>query len=186
MNQPEDKRCEKCGAGITAKHIIQRKAGLVQGVLLCPSCVEMKRRVALQARAAANQDSAAPPAAQPVTTAAPAPAKDEEDEVISLVSDDEMPTSKSQMIRSFAEGSTLGGAHHEDKLKRPIGGPRDAATRVRTFHCKLTDAGLANMDDLVNEWLDSHPDIYVKTVTSSIGVFESKTKEPHMFVAIFY
>ena len=45
---------------------------------------------------------------------------------------------------------------------------------------------LANMDDIVNEWLDKHPDVYVKTVTSSIGTFEAKKKEPHMFVCIFY
>jgi len=178
-----NKACQKCGTTITPNDIVQRKAGLVQGMLLCPSCVEMKRRVALQARAAASQTAAAS-APQATAVAKPAP-QDEADELITLVSDDEMPGSKSK-IRSFAEGSTLGGAHHDESLKRALGGPQDAATRVRTFHCKLTDAGLANMDDIMNEWLDKHPDVYIKNVTSSIGVFESKTKEPHLFVCVFY
>ncbi len=186
MDQTTNKTCEDCGGEITGEQIAQRKAGLVGGVLLCPGCVAKKRQAAVQARANATPAAAAPPA-QAVAAPAPRLTREEEaDEVISLVSDDEMPTSKSQMIRSFAEGSTLGGAHHDENLKRPLTGPKEAATRIRTFHCKLTDAGLANMDDIVNEWLDKHPDVYVKTVTSSIGTFESKKKEPHMFVCVFY
>lgn len=195
MNQPGNKRCHGCGGEITPAQIAERKAGLVQGVLLCPECVEEKRRAALQQRAAQATGDGAPPAAQAVPPAAQAvavpaaaPAKaEEEDEVISLVSDDEMPTSKSQMIRSFSEGSTLGGAHHESQLKRSLASSQEGATRIRTFHCKLTDAGLANMDDTINEWLDTHPDIYIKSCTSSLGIFEGgKVKEAHLFICLFY
>jgi hypothetical protein len=199
MNQTGNKRCHGCGGEITPAQIAERKAGLVQGVLLCPECVEEKRRAALQQRAAAQATaeagnspppaaSAVPLAAQAVAVPAASPARgDEEDEVISLVSDDEMPTSKSQKIRSFAEGSTLGGAHHDSNLKRALAGSQEGATRIRTFHCKLTDAGLANMDDIINEWLDGHPDIYIKSCTSSLGVFEGgKVKEAHLFICVFY
>ncbi len=182
MAQATNKTCQGCKAEITPAEIIDRRAGLVQGVLLCAKCVEAKRRQALQNRPTTPAASSPPPA----QLVSPPPPKAPEDELISLVSDDEMPTTKSQMIRSFAEGSTLGGAHHDSNLKRPIAGPNEPATRTRTFHGKLTDAGLANMDDMINEWLDRNPDIYVKHVSSSIGVFESKTKETHIFISIFY
>ncbi len=183
MTHAAKKTCEECGDDIAPEAIIQRKAGLMQGRLLCPNCVELKRRVAMQARATSTQSSGESPAAP--AAAAPA-SKNDDDELISLVTDDEIPSSKSQMIRSFSTGSTLGGAHHDESLKRPIGGPQDAATRVRTFHCKLTDAGLANLDDIINDWLDSHTEVYIKSVTSSVGTFESKKKEPHLFICLFY
>lgn len=194
MAEAANKTCQGCNTEILPDDIAQRRAGLVQGVLLCPRCVEQKRQAATQPRPAATPAAASPAeqsspagagAAPPIASSAPS-VKNDVDEVISLVTDDEMPSSKSQMIRSFATGSTLGGAHHDEKLKRPIGGPQDAATRIRTFHCKLTDAGLANMDDTINEWLDNHPNIYIKSVTSSVGVYESKTKESHLFIAMFY
>lgn len=182
MADTANKICQGCGAGITAEQIAQRKAGLIQGVLLCPACVEKKRQQALAAQAA--QKAAGHVAvAVPAKKAAPT---DEADVAISLVDDDEMPTSESRMIRSFAKGSTLGGAHHDDKLQRALTGPTEAATRARTFHGKLTDAGLAHLDDTMNEWLDKNDDVYIKSVTSSIGVFESKTKEPHLFITVFY
>jgi hypothetical protein len=185
MNDVAKRTCQGCSAEITAEQIAQRQAGLIQGVLLCPKCVGEKRRQAVQQAQAAAQKKgnglSAAPASRPS-----APPVDEADIAISLIDDDEMPTSESRVIRSFAAKSTLGGAHHDDKFKRPLGGPRDAASRVRTFHAKLTEAGLANMDEQINEWLDTHPDIYIKTVTSSIGIFESKTKEPHLFVCLFH
>lgn len=184
MDQTTQKTCDGCGGAITPEEIIQRTAGLVAGKLLCPGCVDKKRREALQARATTQAPAA--PAARVVATAAPAPGANKTDEVISLISDDEMPTSKSQTIRSFADGSTIGGAHHDEQLKRPVSGPDAPATRCRTFHGKLTAAGLANMDDGMNEWLDSHPEIYIKNVTSSVGIFEGKTKETHFLVTVFY
>lgn len=185
MNDVAKRMCQTCNAEITAEQIAQRQAGLIQGVLLCPKCVAEKRRQAVQqAQIAAQKKGEGQPAA--AAPRPPAQPVDEADIAISLIDDDEMPTSESRVIRSFAARSTLGSAHHDEKLKRPLGGPRDAASRIRTFHSKLTDPGLANMDDQINEWLDLHPDIYIKTVTSSIGIFESKTKEPHLFVCVFY
>ncbi len=184
MADSANKICQGCGAAITAEQIAQRKAGLIQGVLLCPACVDKKRQQAIAAQSAAK-------ATGHVKHATAVPAKkaevtDEADIAISLVDDDEMPTSESRMIRSFAKGSTLGGAHHDQNLRRALTGPTEAATRARTFHGKLTDAGLAHLDDTMNEWLDKNDDIYIKSVTSSIGVFESKTKEPHLFITVFY
>ncbi len=189
MGEAANKSCGKCGGDITPGQIVERKAGLVGGVLLCPNCVEMKRRVAMQARASAAQAAqtsspqAATAQAQPAPTAA---LRNREDDLISLVSDDEMPTSASQVIRSFATGSSLSGDNHDEKLTRPITSPNEPATRCRTFHAKLTQAGIANLDDLLNEWLDQQENVYIKNVTSSIGIFEGKSKEQHMFLTVFY
>jgi hypothetical protein len=182
MNEAGNKTCQGCGAEITAEQIAQRQAGLVQGVLLCPQCVAQKRQQAMQAAQQAAAQSAPPP---PPATAVKAQ-EDEADVAIALVDDDEMVSSTSREIRSFAAGSTLGGAHHDDKLKRPLASSTEAATRARTFHAKLTDAGLAHLDDTMNEWLDSNDQIYIKSVTSSIGMFEAKKKEPHIFITVFY
>ena len=42
------------------------------------------------------------------------------------------------------------------------------------------------MDDIMNEWLDKNTGVFIKAVTSSIGVFEGKNKEPHLFISVFY
>ncbi len=175
MAEAPKRVCQNCQSEITADQIAKRQAGLIQGVLLCANCVAEKRQ---QAMAAAQQKAAAQPA-----VSAPV---DEADVAISLIDEDEMATSESRVIRSFASRSTLGGARRDDKLRRPLGGPQDAATRCRTFHSKLTDAGLANMDELINDWLDKNEGVYIKNVTSSIGIFEAKTKEPHIFICVFY
>lgn len=165
MSETAAKACEGCGAAITADQIVNRQAGLVHGVLLCPGCVDKKRKEAMEAQRAA---AAA-------------------EEKLMLEGDDQpgenQPSSK---IRSFAEGSTLAGAHHDAKLKRGVSGPTEAATRIRTFHSKLTPAALAHMDDQINEWIDSHPEIYIKTVNTTVGPFEAKHVEQHLIVTIFY
>ncbi|MFH1417053.1 MAG: hypothetical protein ABII12_02030 [Planctomycetota bacterium] len=188
MSEAPKKTCQGCGGEITAEQIAGRQAGLIQGVLLCPNCVAEKRRKAMEVHTATQRAVAAPPAAQAVSagTRPARPPIDEADVAISLIDDDEMPTSESRMIRSFAAGSTLGGTHQDQKLKRPLGGPTDAATRIRTFHAKLTDAGLANLDDIINEWIDANPGVFIKSTSTSVGIFESKKKEPHLFVTIFY
>lgn len=187
MSEPA-KKCEGCGAEITAEQIIQRQAGLVKGVLLCPKCVDLKRQEAMRAAAVAGGNSQAAVGAHAGggTAVATAPHRDITDEKISLVDDRPVPTGGSGLIRSFAQGSTLAGAHHDATLTRPLTGPHDPPTRCRCFHSKLTPAALAHMDDLINEWIDHHPDIYIKKVTSTVGPFEAKHVEQHLIVTIFY
>jgi hypothetical protein len=156
------KVCEGCKAAITADQIVSRQAGLVRGVLLCPRCVELKRQEALAAQqAAAAEEKLDLEAHEPAKTEAP-------------------------KIRSFATGSTLAGAHHESNLKRPVTAPAEPPTRVRTFHSKLTPAALAHMDDLINEWIDGHPEVYIKNVTCTVGPFEAKHVEQHLILTIYY
>lgn len=207
MSQGVDKTCEACGSAITPDQITSRQAGLVGGVLLCPKCVEQKRQQLMEARNEALKSQGVAP--QP-TQHAGGPAqdgsdshtvgasqgsvwippikegKDEADEALSLVSDDEMGAAGHTEIRSFSEGSTLAGVHKDVGFKRPLAGVGEPATRVRTFHGKLTEAGLAHMDEQINEWLDTHPDIFIKNSASTVGTFEGKTKEPHLLVTLFY
>ena len=171
MTEAATKSCEGCGGAISHDQIVNRHAGLVHGVLLCPACVQKKRDEAIAAQKAA---------------AAARPATDVADEKIALDEDLESPAKGPSKIRSFAQGSTLAGAHHESDLKRPVSATNEPPTRIRTFHSKLTPAALAHMDDLINEWIDADPDVYIKNVTTMVGPFEAKHVEQHLIVTIFY
>src|SRR5882672_9544402 len=110
MNEANEK-CEGCGAEITPEQIVQRHAGLVRGVLLCPTCVDVKRQEAMRTAAAAPAGAHAAiggnssPGTATIATAS-APHKDITEEHISLVDDRKIPAGGSGMIRSFASGSS--------------------------------------------------------------------------------
>lgn len=183
MTQAASKSCELCKAPITPEQIIQRQAGLVKGVLLCPACVEQKRREALEAQKAAGAHpglGTGTAQAVPVATAK----KEVPEEPISLV--EAGVGGSSGLIRSFAASSTLGGVHTDSNLKRPMSTVSEPPTRCRTFNGKLTPAALAHMDTQINEWLDAHPDIFIKHVVSAVGPFEAKHVEQHLILTIFY
>jgi hypothetical protein len=177
-----NKTCERCGGDITTEQIVAKQAGLVNGVLLCPGCVEEKRKELIAAQQAAH---AAAQAA--VAQVGSKPPGDITDEKISLIDEEEVPKGRdAPKIRSFAAGSTLAGAHHDAHLKRSITSMSDPPTRIRTFHSKLTPAALAHMDDLINEWIDANPTMCIKLVTTSVGPFEAKHVEQHLIVNVFY
>ena len=99
------KNCQGCATEITAEQIVQREAGLVGGVLLCPACVNRKREELLQARHAGSGAGASQPAQQ---AAAASPVSESQgsvylppdkkvpdvtDQTLSLVSEEEVPPS---------------------------------------------------------------------------------------------
>ncbi|MCB9852623.1 MAG: hypothetical protein H6819_05970 [Phycisphaerales bacterium] len=198
-NQP--RHCQVCNSGISNEDIVERRAGLVAGVLLCHTCVDKKRQeLQAQAHAASHAMAASPTAAGHTaehvdlgTTQGGVyipPVHDGErdiaDEPVALIDDDGQRVAGSTLIRSFATGSTLAGSHDDARYKRPLAAPTLPAVRVRTFHGKLTEAGVAHMDEQINDWLESNPEIYIKSSTSSIGMFEGKSKEPHVVLTLFY
>ena len=71
-------------------------------------------------------------------------------------------------------------------FKRQTHATGQGACRVRSFHGRLSDEGMQYMDDKINEWLDAHPDIEVKIVTTSIGQYEGKIKEPALVLNVWY
>ena len=194
MPHGSQKTCNQCGGAITSEQIVHKEAGLVGGVLLCPNCVAKKRRELQEARQVAehaglaNESGSSADLGESVGGVYLPKIKegpDEADETLTLVDEEEMGHSATTQIRSFTT-SSLGGEYRETGYKRPLAGQDEPATRCRTFHGKLTQPGLSHMDETVNEWLDAHPEIFVKSSTTAVGTFEGKTKEPHMLLTIFY
>jgi hypothetical protein len=163
------KSCEMCGATVYPEHIESNIAGEWEGQLYCRHCLQEKKSEA--GLLESKEDS--PISLSDVDLDAPA-------------------VSESSKIRQF--GSSVGGMSdslagavvektdwHRDVLQ---GSPN--ATRCRTFHCKLTDASLAHMNQQINEWVDHHEEIEIKFATSTIGVVEGKHADPHLILTVFY
>jgi hypothetical protein len=114
-----------------------------------------------------------------------------EEEAISLVEDDDVdngpdggiaPASAMSKIKAF--GVDMG--HKKSSLTRALKQGGSGAVRVRTFHAKLSDQGLEYLDDAINVWLDQHPEIDVKFVTSNIGMFDGKIKDLALIMNVWY
>ena len=136
------------------------------------------------------------PAMAPAAPHAPASAKPQaaaavaEDDAISLVedagedddllSDSAAPAGPSKI--KF--GADIGIKKHAWKRQLKQGGM--AATRVRTFHGKLSDQGLEYIDEAINMWLDEHQDVDVKFVTTNVGMFDGKFKDLALIVNVWY
>lgn len=90
---------------------------------------------------------------------------------------------RSSMIRTFEQ--KLGGAKHEDSWKRTPNVTGTGAIHVKSFHCKLTGDSLDFLDQQINEWLDAHPQYEVKLVTTAIGTWTGKLKEPNLIVNVW-
>jgi hypothetical protein len=86
-------------------------------------------------------------------------------------------------IRAFG---IAGASNTSADWKRPAHVNKTGAVRVRSFHGRLSDQGMEYLDHSVNEWLDKHPDIEVKFVTSNVGLFEGKLKEPALILNVWY
>ena len=76
-------------------------------------------------------------------------------------------------------------AKHEENWNRTPNTTGSGAIHVRTFHCKLTDDALTYLDQMVNEWLDAHPQYEVKFAITTVGILTGKLKEPHMIVQVW-
>jgi hypothetical protein len=74
---------------------------------------------------------------------------------------------------------------HEEEWVRTPNTTGTGAIHVKTFHAKLTDDALKYMDQVVNEWLDAHPQYEVKFVNSTVGILTGKLKEPHLICQVW-
>jgi len=86
-------------------------------------------------------------------------------------------------IQAFSQG--LGGKKHSENWKRKTNLTGAGATHVRSFHCKLNTESLEYMDQQINDWLDNHPDYEVKLVTTTVGEWTGKIKEPAMVLTVW-
>lgn len=90
------------------------------------------------------------------------------------------PTGLTRKITAFGKGK-----QKESEWLREPNATGTGATHVRTFHSKLTDDALSYVDTQVNAWLDEHPEFEVKLVTTTIGTFTGKVKEPHLICQVW-
>ncbi len=86
-------------------------------------------------------------------------------------------------IRAFEQKLT--GGKHEDSWTRSPNVTGTGAIHVKSFHCKLTGESLEFLDKQVNEWLDAHPQYEVKLVTSTVGEWMGKLKEPNLIIQVW-
>ncbi len=89
----------------------------------------------------------------------------------------------SSKIRTFQQN--LGGKRHENSWQRTPNVTGSGAIHVKSFHCKLTGDSLTFLDQQINEWLDSHPQYEVKLVTTTVGEWSGKSKEPNIIINIW-
>jgi len=120
------------------------------------------------------------PAAAP--RQAPAPVADEPIALVEELEEEDLTTPTLKKIKAFGED----GGRKQHEWKRKVVATGQGACRMRSFHGKYSDQGLQYLDDAVNEWLDANPDIEVKFVTSTVGVFEGKIREPALVLNVWY
>jgi len=60
------------------------------------------------------------------------------------------------------------------------------ACRVRSFLGKISGPGMEYMDNNINLWLDAHPDVEVKFVTTTIGPTDGKSNDTSIVMNLWY
>ncbi len=114
----------------------------------------------------------------------PVPEPELEEEPIRL----EVPEGETapEMSVAFQSFEKTGGYEPEREYKRPLVNTETGATRVRTFHVKLTDTAMHHLDNVINEWIDENEEIIVKFVKMTVGAVEGKKTEPHLIISVWY
>ncbi len=88
-------------------------------------------------------------------------------------------------IRAFEQKLTQGAGEENWKRTPQPTGTNRGAVHVKSFHCKLTGDSLEFLDNQINDWLDAHPEYEVKMVTTSVGEWTGKMKEPALIVNVW-
>jgi hypothetical protein len=123
---------------------------------------------------------AAPVAAAPVANDDPIALEDDA-EADGL---EEVDIAPAAPVRKITFGPELGHKKHNWTRQPKCDGT--GACRMRSFHGKLSEQGLEYLDDAINVWLDQHPEIEVKFVTSNIGMFDGKMKDLAVILQVWY
>ena len=58
--------------------------------------------------------------------------------------------------------------------------------RACTFYTKISDQGMEYFNDAINHFIDQHPEVDVKFVTTNIGTFDGKFKDLALIVNVWY
>lgn len=169
------KVCSKCGSSIPGQDIIDGKAQLVNGQLVCGTCASSK----------ASQSAPRPAAPTPISLPddgppeAPAPAG-------------ESPAADSLTLEPAEEVgeeiTVFGGreGRKEVTFNREPHATGQGAIRIRTFDSKLSRAAFEVLDEQINIWLDE-TGYEIKHVTANIGEIHGKTMiEQHLIINVWY
>ena len=161
VNETELKSCEICGATIYPEHIHSGRAAIVDEKLLCPICVNEKKSESQAPLSAADGDQG-----------------------VALVDDSEMEKSERKVIRAF--GGVGGVKVDETKLSRSLQKTGAGATRIKIFHTKMNDGAVEFLSQTINEWIDHNPDVEIKAVQTTVGIWEGKHAEPNLILTVWY
>lgn len=160
--------CEQCGASVYREHLDSGIARYESGKLLCAHCVAEFERTHDAAAGGGGDDF------EPI-------ALDDDVEEVDIATAD----MSSTRIHTVSD-ATLGHAHAESQFKRALQPNSVAATRCRTFHCRLSEGAIEFLSNQINEWVDQHEDLTIKFVSSTIGLFEGKHTEQNLILTVFY
>jgi hypothetical protein len=128
------------------------------------------------------------PPGSPKISTAPAPAapaaKPSDNDPIKLVDEPAGQAHAPSKIRSMSSSGERAHVSHNWKRQTNVNG--QGACRVRTFHGRLSEEGVEFLDNKINEWMDSHPEVEIKFVTTTIGTFEGKIRELALVMNVWY
>jgi hypothetical protein len=104
------------------------------------------------------------------------------DDLSSLSLIDDVPHATVNKIQAFGvkEMAT------DREFKRAANLTGNGAVHVKTFHGHLSDDGTRRLDDKINDWLEAHPNVEVKFATTTIGIWDGKTKDQAMIINVWY
>jgi hypothetical protein len=116
----------------------------------------------------------------------PKPVSPMKEEALSLVEESAPQSGAPTQSKIHGFSSTGGGKQFADAFKRKTNVLGTGAIRVKSFHGRLSEQGLDYLDHAINEWLDNHADIEIKNISSSVGMFDGKMKEPAVILNLWY
>lgn len=102
---------------------------------------------------------------------------------IELEPDIEVEERSTAVITSFESETNLETTY---QFERPLLQKGQNATRIRTFHTRLSDKAMTYLDEQINEWIDKNPDIEVKFSSVNVGKVEGKKIEDHLIITVWY
>ena len=130
-----------------------------------------------------NGEAVAKPQIEHIAPLGPLAERDPSAETAQATTHAVAPAGPKKKIRAFDQ--KLGSSAHEDNWNRTPNVTGTGAIHVKSFHCKLTGDSLEFLDMQINEWLDAHPQYEVKQVTTSVGDWSGKTREPALIVNVW-
>jgi hypothetical protein len=101
---------------------------------------------------------------------------------IALIDDGDEAETLHKKIKAFG---AIEGPRATKWKRTPLANDK-SPVRVRTFHAKLSDQGLEYLDDAINHFIDDHPEVEIKFVTTNVGMFDGKFKDFALIVNIWY